>query len=287
MLPADRRRRGGQTGHGGGVGAVSRRPRPHRGERIVMMAGWANFVAGDGTGPDGTPVLSAEQMRAWTTGVTPKRVNGFYRRLADTNFSLYALGWTVSDFAGEYAVHHGGSGPGAITEIMVLPERGLAVAVLANDMVPSFVLAGQILDNLAGDGEDWIALGAERVAAMAGAGDDAAEPLTAPEDAAAPTLPLSAYAGVYRNAWYGDITVSEESGGLVIHLTRSQKLRGPLRAFDGDTFLAVRPDRLLNADALVSFEITEGAVTGMRLRAAGEDTDFSYDFHHLAPQRVN
>jgi hypothetical protein len=102
-----------------------------------------------------------------------------------------------------------------------------------------------------------------------------------------PARRLTDYAGTYRDPWYGDIVVSAGKEGLTLHLTRSKLLKGPLVPWNGETFLARWPDRSLDADALVTFT-TDGAgkISGMKLVAASDRTDFSYDYHHLAPMRA-
>jgi hypothetical protein len=45
-------------------------------------------------------------------------------------------------------------------------------------------------------------------------------------------------------------------------------------------------DRSLNADALVRLVSDSGGATRMEMKALREDTDFSFDFHHLNLVRV-
>lgn len=44
----------------------------------------------------------------------------------------YGLGWYISSRAGRTWIEHSGSQPGAATDLVLLPERGLVVAVLTN-----------------------------------------------------------------------------------------------------------------------------------------------------------
>ncbi|MEM9422165.1 MAG: DUF3471 domain-containing protein [Pseudomonadota bacterium] len=119
---------------------------------------------------------------------------------------------------------------------------------------------------------------------------DATEALSnvtsAPEGAAAPTLPLEAYAGVYHDKWYGDVTITHGPEGLAIDMSRSELLDGPLTPFDGDQFVAIWPNPSLKADAFVNFSVEDGAVTGMTMNAVSDITDFSYDFHDLNLKKV-
>jgi len=98
-----------------------------------------------------------------------------------------------------------------------------------------------------------------------------------------PSLPLEAYAGTYRDAWYGDIHISlADDGQLWFRSERNEPLNGPLEHFQYDTFIARWTDRQLMADAYVSFSLSaEGGIERIRMKAVSPTTDFSYDFHDL------
>jgi hypothetical protein len=104
-----------------------------------------------------------------------------------------------------------------------------------------------------------------------------------------PSLPLEAYAGTYRDDWYGEIRIAlEEDGALWFYSERNEPLRGPLEHFQYDTFIARWTDRRLDADAYVSFTLTtEGSVERIRMKAVSPTTDFSFDFHDLDLVRVD
>jgi len=104
-----------------------------------------------------------------------------------------------------------------------------------------------------------------------------------------PSLPLEAYAGTYRDPWYGEVEIRlQDDGRLWFHSGRSAPLTGPLEHFQFDTFIARWTDRRLNADAYVTFSLTpQGTVERIRMKAVSPNTDFSYDFHDLDLQRVD
>ncbi len=256
------------------------------------VARWAAFQMGDGTLADGTQLMKRERLDEMHTPVVALGPPNFMRRLAGAHFNDVALGWFASDFAGTLALEHGGSGPGGLTNMILLPEKKAAVVVLVNDMVPATFLSYHIADRIArGDkAADWIDFVIEADKRRTARFLETRQPTAAPPaDAAPPALPLAAYAGTYRDPWYGDIIVGQDGdGGLTLRFPRSKVLNGPLVHWDGETFLARWPDRSLDADALVAFERdAEGKVVSMRLKAFSQSTDFSYDYHHLAPVRVD
>lgn len=252
------------------------------------VARWAQFQLDGGVTPEGKRLVGEANMGEMTTGVTPMRTSGMLRRLGGSHLTLYALGWIVSDFRGELIVEHGGTAPGGITNLVMLPERKAAAIVLTNDYTGAHVLAYQLVDDAraADKAADWIGDVARREAARATTAPPPAE-TTPPADGKPPALPLAAYTGTYRDPWYGDIVVAAQGKGLTIHFTRSRAMKGPLLPFDGETFLARWPDRSLNADALVSFEPdSDGRPAAIKVRPASPDIDFSYDYAHLKPVRV-
>jgi CubicO group peptidase (beta-lactamase class C family) len=258
---------------------------------VKDVAKWTQFQIGDGKLADGTVLMSPDRLRELHRPVVALGPPNFMRRLAGAHFNDVALGWFVSDFAGSLAVEHGGLGAGGVTNMILLPEQDAAVVVLVNDLAPAQFLSHQLADLIVrGDkASDWIGFvveGEKRRAARAA--QETAEQSQPPAGAAPPAHRLADYAGTYRDPWYGDIVVSAGKDGLTLHFTRSKLLKGPLVPWNGETFLARWPDRSLDADALVTFTTDEaGKVSGMKLVAASERTDFSYDYHHLAPKRVS
>ena len=97
-----------------------------------------------------------------------------------------------------------------------------------------------------------------------------------------PALPIAAYAGTYRDAWYGDVVVTHSGEGLRIRFAHTPLLQGRLEHWQHDTFLARWDDRGLRADAFVTFTLNpQGAIDQVRMAPASPDVDFSYDYQHL------
>jgi hypothetical protein len=103
-----------------------------------------------------------------------------------------------------------------------------------------------------------------------------------PDAASTPSLPLTRYTGTYRDAWYGDVTISPSANGLAIRFDKTPALTGTLEHWQHDTFVARWTDRELRADAFVTFSLNpDGSIDRAVMRAVSPDTDFSYDFQDL------
>ena len=97
--------------------------------------------------------------------------------------------------------------------------------------------------------------------------------------------PLDAYVGVYRDRWFGDVTVYRDGEGLVIAAAKSPRLKGRLEPYLGNTFVARWNDRTLEGDAYVTFSgATPDTIDRMAMQAVSDRSDF--DFEDMQLMRV-
>src|SRR4029453_16875112 len=118
--------------------------------------------------------------------------------------------------------------------VAMMPELKLGVAVLTNQESGAAFdsIVFRVLDvylNVPAEPTDWI-LAYERIEKRAR--DQAVAATTsaaAARDAASkPSLPLDRYAGRYRDAWYGDLTIARKGDGLTIAFEKTPSLTGAL-----------------------------------------------------------
>ncbi|MBA17179.1 MAG: serine hydrolase [Sphingomonas sp.] len=251
---------------------------------VSDIAHWLSAQMAFGVLPDGERLWSREQaMEMWTPQTIIGASNGptpeYPARPVTTT---YALGWFCQDYRGERLIQHSGGLSGQVTQTAMLPGRGIGVAVFSNteDGV-SAGIRNALLDHLIGapafDWVNWLdtrvaSYQQQSLAAISGGID------TAPEGG--PSLPLSAYAGRYRDPWYGDIVVSEKDGGLFIDFTPTPVFKSPLTPWGPDAF---RTNFAKDAgeDAVVTFTVADGKVTGVTMKPLSPLADFSYDYQHL------
>jgi hypothetical protein len=95
------------------------------------------------------------------------------------------------------------------------------------------------------------------------------------------SLPLSGYAGVYRDPWYGTMTVSEKNKGLWIRFDRTPGMEGTLEPVADDTFRTRWTDRSIE-DAYVKFAVGQDRrISKVTMWAVSPLADFSFDYHDL------
>lgn len=201
-------------------------------------------------------------------------------------FAAYGLGWGLSDYRGHKTVSHTGGLAGLVSKVTLIPDLKLGVVVLTNQEAGGAfqAMSWHILDSYLGaPPTDWIkAFRTVEETQNRRAAEEVKKQSGARNAESKPSLPLAKYAGTYRDAWYGDVTISEENGRLVLRFSRTPLLTGDLEHWQYDTFIARWRERTLNADAYVTFALKpDGAIEQMKMQAVSPLTDFSFDFHDL------
>ncbi len=152
------------------------------------------------------------------SGISPAR---WHSRFAATLVS-YGLGWYVHDFIGHRVIEHTGALEGYIALAIAVPDQRLGIVILTNlHQTPApLALRYALLSQCFGAEErDWIRIAESRLAQTprARALADGTPYYYRPTGRAAatrPSLPLKAFAGVYRHALYGRIPVTHARGRL-------------------------------------------------------------------------
>ncbi len=254
----------------------------------VDMAKWVLTQLDSGRMANGSRPFTAATARKLWEPVTPMPNNPPPRWLAPraSDFSFYALGLDVSTYRGRKMLHHTGGLPGYLSSVAFIPSARAGVVVLTNDESPTYLaltwaLMDRVLD--ATPPHDWIAnFDSVRVLQQQMLAASAQRTQGARDSTSRPSLALPKYAGTYEDAWYGDISIATENGGLVIRFSHTPQLVGDLIPWQHDTFLVRWRDRELRADAYITFMLTpDGAVDLAKMAPASPDVDFSFDFQDL------
>jgi CubicO group peptidase (beta-lactamase class C family) len=208
--------------------------------------------------------------------------------LARGHFRAYALGWQVSEYRGQMIVSHAGGVPGMVTLFTIVPERHVAFALFTNAEEPGALSSMQfrLLDHYLGlKSPDWItALNdtfKERL-------EKAKEQLAAGKEqgkeergSKGPSLPIEKYAGRYRDAWYGTVTIEQASAGMNIRFDHTPSMTGKLEHVRYDTFRTRWSNRNIE-DAYVTFALNpDGSIERATMKAISPLADFSYDYQDL------
>jgi CubicO group peptidase (beta-lactamase class C family) len=252
------------------------------------IAKWMIVQLDSGRVADGTRLFSPRTtVQLWSI-VTPTPSGNPPPELAAlrANFNGYALGFGVRDYRGYKLVQHTGGLPGYVSKVAMIPELKLGVAVLTNqESGEAFEsITYYVLDHFLGVSRtNWLGAFKTLHARIDSMTARMEKEIAAKRDSTSrPPLPLASYAGTYNDPWYGDVTISLESGNLVIRFDHTPSLVGDLEHWQYDTFVARWRDRELRADAFVTFALNpDGSIDQAKMKAVSPATDFSFDFQDL------
>jgi CubicO group peptidase (beta-lactamase class C family) len=244
------------------------------------MAQWIRLNLNGGR-YGGRRLLSEAVIREMQTPQTVVRADTLAERLyPEVNFRAYGLGWSLQDYRGRKMVHHGGALDGMRTHLAMLPAEKLGVVVITN-MAPTnlhLALMYRVLDaHLDGPRRDW---SRDLLAAARRQQAESEKRVTEQEFARVvdtrPSLPLARYGGVYADSLYGEMTVVEEDGRLVLRFGSSYV--GDLEHWHFDTFRATWRDPSMGW-SLITFALNgRGEIRAMSMdefcdfRRATEET---------------
>jgi len=263
---------------------------------------WAKWIAvrlNDGKLADGSRLFSEAAAREmYKPNIVVSSSNGPTAALPNRAVaSTYAMGLQVQDYRGERLATHGGGSPGGISATVLIPGRKIGFSVFTN-AEESFLLRAlrSGLSDIAMNkvDVDWIADSKRIEAEGTEKSLKAAVEIDAKQAAgAAPSMPLEAYAGTWRDPWYGDIVIEPKTegrgrnrkSGLWLRFTHTPALQGWLEPYDGETFRTHFPDKR-EEDAFITFSIGTAKPATATVKGVSPDIDFSYDYQDLRLTRV-
>lgn len=250
---------------------------------VAEMAKWMMLQLNNGKIPgSGKQIFSEKQSREMWSPQTIMPTSDDSGPLAalHSDFSAYGLGWGLRDYHGHKLVGHTGGVMGFLTRVVLAPDQHLGVVVLTNfdsSDGPMNAVAFHVIDQYIGvRGNDWIsAWKASDEKAHADAEDTMNKAATKRTANATPALPLSRYAGTYRDAWYGTVTIALKDGKLTLALDPSPGVVGDMLPWQRDTFKV----HWKLDDAYLSFALKpDGSVDHFTMAPVSPLADFSSDY---------
>lgn len=252
------------------------------------MARWISIQLALGALPGGEGRLFSEAAarEMWTSRIHvpispyPKPVSA-----VTPQFDSYALGWMVRDYRGHKLLMHTGAVFGAQALVMLIPERNIGFAIMINseDGEAAYGLAYGLLDHyLDAPAYDWGAAWQQYVRER----DQKASTflkgqVEEPASGLGPSRPLAAYAGAFRDAWYGPVAVRQADGKLVMDFTLTPGMTGELTPWRHDTFRVTWRDRIIEP-AYVTFSFNaEGGIDRISMQPVSPLADFSFNYKDL------
>ncbi len=251
------------------------------------MARWLQVQLAQGDMGNGRRLFSAEQSRVLWTPVTIVPIRPAPKPIIATtpDFAEYALGFFITDYRGHKIITHSGGVLGGLSEVVIIPDKHVAFAAMINSEDGGALQAVfyHLLDHyLDAPSTDWIARYRQLVDQRHAIASKALQTQqTKMHPGSGPSLPLKAYTGIYRDPWYGTMTISDVQGKLRIRFDRSPGMEGALEHAQYDTFKTHWSDRDIE-DAYVTFDLNpDGTIATVRMKPVSPTADFSWDYQDL------
>ncbi len=241
---------------------------------VLDMAQWIRLNLNEGV-LDGKRLLSKEVVEEMQTPQTIIRLDSLTKALRpSTHFAAYGLGWVLNDYLGRKIVSHGGAIHGMRARVLLVPEEKLGIVTLINstrDAVQNGIIFWILDSYLNVKPRDWSAeylknqkLAEERASAARKKREEERVKNTRP------SLTQDQYLGTYRNEMYGDVTISEQNGKLLMRFYPG--MEGELEHWHHDTFRVIWHDRT-RGDEFVTFTLnTAGKVESLKWDGLAEFT---------------
>ncbi len=249
------------------------------------MLVWARaWIAPQGAARDW---LSPAQRAAVWTPQMPLPLGEQTRSWEDANFFAYGYGWRLSDANGQFKAAHTGTLAGMYSVLSLLPETrsGYIVMINGNGGEARVVLNQALLKHFT-DREhrrsvDHYAMQLEkqRTAATATAVGTVTD---TSQRVAGDARELTGKLGVYRDPWFGQVSICADGDAVAFRAHKSPQLSGAVMRV-GEAWLVDWYEDSVDAEAWLHFAAPVGAAPAtLKMSLVDPEADFSYDFADLA-----
>jgi len=260
---------------------------------IGDMSKWIMMHLNEGVyGDDLTDTLITKEnhQKLWKMH-TNISYNAIGRGRYNNHYQGYGLGFRLKDENGFTIVQHGGSLPGMLSMVTIIPELKAGIVVLTNTSPGGYsyyALTNEIKDKIMGAEEkDWLTH-VESILNNSSAKTDsvisAIWKRVKLNKGRSPDTQF--FTGTYTDNWFGEIDVYTQNGELWIKSRKSPKLHGRMHYYNASTFVVewnyAENSGVDNYDAFAMFQLDEeGVAQSIKMKGISPIIDFSYDFQDL------
>jgi hypothetical protein len=232
--------------------------------------------------------LSAEQRRAVWTAQTPMPISKRRRDWDGSHNYAYGYGWRLADVDGVWTVSHTGTLNGMYSMLGLLPDMKTGFVIMTNGIGDEArtVLGEALFKHYTAPGQGH---SVDEYAAKIAHESKAPERSDAPDTsvrAPATSAELAQWLGVWRDPWFGEVTLCERQAKLRFTAAKSPLLSGTVMRV-GTRYLVDWDDESVDAEPWLSFPAAgKGAAQKLTLAKVDPHADFSFDYEDLAFERV-
>lgn len=220
------------------------------------MAHWMQLHLNKGV-VNGKQIISAESIEEMHTPAMVDEPGFAEMPPIYKNVGLsYGLGWGIYHYKGHEVLEKGGARTGVRTVVVMVPDKKLGIAVMANQnltVLPEAIrayLLDKMVEHSDKDMQAEISDANVQIQKLFLNAEQPAKPTSQP------TLPLKSYTGDYENDLYGTVQIYLEDGKLRWQ-AGPHKMTGPLTHLGYDTFQLAWPPGRISLPEDVTFTLTE------------------------------
>ena len=199
---------------------------------VAEMAQWVRLHLGEGAYQNARLISSGAAKELHMPQTLIRAEPPLSLLYPEAHFMAYGLGWFLSDYRGRKVVEHGGAIDGMRAQVGMIPEEKLGVVILTNlngTPLPHalmFKVFDAYLAHSSGSQRDWSAELLKIIKPLEEKAKEAEKKTEADRvKGTRASLAPEKYAGAYQNDLYGEVSVTQVEGKLVVRF-------GP--AFTGD-----------------------------------------------------
>lgn len=235
---------------------------------------------------DGTTWLSQQQRDALWSAHTPMPLSNRQRAWEGSHINAYGYGWRLSDVDGVWRVAHTGTLAGMYSAVNLFPDKhagfvfmingeGSQARIVLNSALAKLLVAPDRIRPIA-----WYA------GELARDHDGSSSSKLPDTSSRAPVSPAAFgdRLGIYKDPWFGEVSLCEHNGGVTFAAAKSPQLTGKLMRV-GDRMLVDWDQEDIDTEAWLAFA-GAGPATTLTMNKVEPDADFSYDFEDLAFTRI-
>lgn len=248
------------------------------------IAKWLITQLDSGRAPNNAAIFSPASTKQLWKIVTPISYGKIVDDLKPAQISLsgYALAFHIYNYKQYKIVGHGGALDGFVSQIAMVPDLNLGIAVFTNQESTGayYSVIYHLLDYYMNfPAFDWISGYKNREdSALARLKKRQKENIIIPSANTKLSLPPENYAGIYSDKLIGNIRVSNENGSMVLRFEQSPQLVADLKHFQYDTFVAYFRNKDFKADSYVTFSLNpDGSIGQVKLKLIDPDSDLDFD----------
>jgi CubicO group peptidase (beta-lactamase class C family) len=250
----------------------------------VDMSKWLIAQLDSGKGLNGQQIFHKKAINELWSIVTPTPITKPPVDIlpAALNFSGYALGVKAYNYGQYKLVGHGGKLDGFVSQVVMVPELKLGIAVLTNQETTGayWAIIYHLLDFYMHHPRfDWIK-GYKTVLDSSLAKSKVERAMLKINPTENNFIPIAddKIIGKYRDVFYGDAVIAQVGSKLQLQFLQTPQFVADLIPFQFQTYLAKFHNTTLRADAYLSLSIgPDGNVDQFKLKMMDPDSDINFE----------